>query len=440
MKIIKKYIIIIISVVLALILTNKIYGATAKISASKTTAYVGDKVTVNVNINAAAWNLNVSGNGISDSAITGFNMEGVNQATTKSYTLNTSSSGTYTISLKGDISDGVTDVTTDISQSVTVVVKTKQVQKPVTTTKPAPKPTTSTSKPTTNSNKTNNSTKNKNNNVQVSLSNNAFLKEFRINEAGMKPEFSKTSYNYSVTVGENVDKISVTAIAVDKNAKVEISGNTNLIKGDNIVTVKVTAQDKKTVKIYKITVTKVDNPEKSNADLQSIFAEEHTLIPEFSRETFEYNLGNTKENSLKISAFPENEKAKVDIIGNDNLVLGENNIKIIVTSENKENQKTYSLKVIKEAVEANSLIDMEEENRNNENNTLWHTLKENATILLLYLFIWIEFLQVVYLYERLKKAENVDLLNKDNIHEETHMDKEKGIIKRIKIWKRNKDK
>ena len=39
-----------------------------------------------------------------------------------------------------------------------------------------------------------------------------------------------------------------------------------------------------------------------------------------------------------------------------------------------------------------------------------------------------------------KKAENVDLLNKDNIHEETHMDKEKGIIKRIKIWKRNKDK
>lgn len=435
MKVLKKYISIVLTVILTLIFTSKVYGATANISASKTTAYVGDKVTINVNVNAAAWNLSVSGNGISGSAITGFNMEGTNQTTTKSYTLNTNSVGTYTTSLKGDISDGATDITTDISQSVTVIVKEKPAQKPAATTKPVTKPTTSTSKPTTNTNKTNNGTVNKNNNTQVSLSNNAFLKEFRIDEAGITPAFNKTIYNYAVTVGEDVDKINVTAIAEDVNANIEISGNTNLQKGDNIVTVKVTAQDRKNVKTYKIIVTKIDNPEKSNAYLQSIFVENHILIPKFSSEIFEYDLGITKEDSLKISAFPINEKAKVDIIGNDNLVLGKNNITIIVTSENGQIQKKYNMKIEREVVETNNLIDIKD-----KNNILWETVKENSTVLLLYLFIWIEFIQVVYLYERLKKAENVDLLNKNSIHEETHIDKEKGIIKRIKIWKRNREK
>jgi len=47
-------------------------------------------------------------------------------------------------------------------------------------------------------------------------------------------------------------------------------------------------------------------------------------------------------------------------------------------------------------------------------------------------------LQVVYLYERLKKAENIDVITKENIHEETYIDKFKGIIKRIKVWKKDK--
>ena len=127
MKKLLKYVMIIAIFKVIIIFASNVYAATASITASKTNAYVGESVTINVSINAAAWNLNVSGNGISGGNITGFNMEGSNQTTTKSYTLNTSSVGTYIISLKGDISDGATDVTSDISSSVSITVKEKPV-------------------------------------------------------------------------------------------------------------------------------------------------------------------------------------------------------------------------------------------------------------------------------------------------------------------------
>ena len=418
---------------------NNIYAASANISATKTTAYVGDSVDVNVIVNAAAWNLSVSGNGITGGSITGFNIEGVNQTTTKIYTLNTSSVGTYVITLKGDVSDGSTDVTTDISKSVTINIK----EKPVT---PAPTPTPTPTTPSTNNTNTSkpsnivtkpatNTNSNKNNNNSISLSTNAYLSEFRIDEPGITPSFNKTINNYSVTVGEDVDKLDVTALPEDNKAVVQIDGNVNLKEGENTVTIKVTAEDKKTINIYTLLVTKSNNPEKSNAYLQNILIEDMTITPEFSKEIFEYMLSNTKLDSLKILAFPENENAKVDIIGNENLVVGENNIKIIVTSENGKMQKIYNLKVVKEGIEQNSLVDVE---KGNTASGILKVIKDHAAILLLYALVWVEFLQVVYLYERLQKAENVDIINKENIHEEPYLDKVKGIIKRIKIWKKDK--
>jgi len=398
-----KYMLIII-IFLIMVGTSKIYGATANISASKINAYVGDSVTINVNINAAAWNLSVSGNGINGGAITGFNIEGTNQSTSKSYSLNTSSVGTYVISLKGDISDGVTDVTTDISQSVTVTVTAKPVT-PTQPTAPSTKPSSNTNasvnKPSINTNKPQATT--------PSLSSNAYLSEFRIDQPGITPEFNKQIYNYAVTVGEDVDNLNVTAVPENNKATISITGNTNLKEGNNTVTVRVTAQDKKTVNTYTINVTKANDEAKSNAFLQSIFVEDIKLIPDFSSEIFDYDLGKIENDieSLKISAFPVNENAKIDIIGNTNLVSGENIIKIIVTSENGKLQNTYNLKVIKENEERNEFKEVD----NNKNSTwsdIFKTLKENSTVLLLYLFVWIEFLQVVYLYERLKKYENVD--------------------------------
>ena len=413
-KIIKKYILVIVFVFafFTIFITN-VYGATANISATKTSVYVGDSVSINVNINAAAWNLNVSGNGISGGNITGFNMEGTNQTTSKTYTLNTQNPGTYTIYLKGDISDGATDQTYDISKSVVVVVKTKLVTTtPTTPNTSKPSTNTSTTKPST-SNTNKNTSTNKNN---VSLSNNAYLKEFRINQPGITPGFNKKTFNYSVTISEDIDRINVTAVPEHAGATAVVTGNTQLKEGENIILVKVTAQDKKTINTYKIMVNKTDDPIKSNAYLQNLIVEDVEINPVFSQEVFKYDLGKINSNiqSLNISAFPVNEKAKVDIVGNDNLIAGENNIKIIVTSENSKIQKTYNLKVQKERedniLETNSNVKSDNSNQKNirKSSVIYEMLKEKSSIILLYLFVWIEFLQVVYLYERLKKYENAE--------------------------------
>lgn len=112
----------------------------ANISASSTNVEAGTAVNINVNVNAMAWNLKVSGSGISDKVVGG-NMEGTNQATSKSYKLDTSKPGTYTISLTGDVTDA-NGTPSNISGSTTVTVKEKAtpVQTPTTTTTPAQTP------------------------------------------------------------------------------------------------------------------------------------------------------------------------------------------------------------------------------------------------------------------------------------------------------------
>ena len=120
--------------VLAIIITlviigigSNVYAASAKIKASETSVTAGDSVTITVSISAGAWNLEVSGAGISDSIVGNIDVDGEieNKSTTKTYTLDTSTAGTYTVSLTGDITDAVTDEYSDISSSVSVTVKEK---------------------------------------------------------------------------------------------------------------------------------------------------------------------------------------------------------------------------------------------------------------------------------------------------------------------------
>ena len=139
------------------------YAASAGISASSTNVYVGDNVTINVSINAGSWNLQVNGSGISDS-IVGYDMDG-NKSSTKSYSLNTSNPGSYTVSLSGDITDYDTDINSGVNSSVTIVVNSKPepVPEPVAP-QPEVVPNGSTNNSTnTNTNKSNNTTNNNNN-------------------------------------------------------------------------------------------------------------------------------------------------------------------------------------------------------------------------------------------------------------------------------------
>jgi hypothetical protein len=82
------------------------------------------------------------------------------------------------------------------------------------------------------------------------------LKSLSINPGVLTPAFAQNISSYSVQLPTSVKSISVSAIAVDSEASVAVSGNTNLQDGDNTIKITVTAQNgaKKT---YTITATRL---------------------------------------------------------------------------------------------------------------------------------------------------------------------------------------
>ena len=201
-----------------------------------------------------------------------------------------------------------------------------------------------------------------------------------------------------------------------------VSGNTELKDGDNNVLITVTAQNgaKRT---YTIVVNKSADPEKANSYLSNLIIKDMILTPEFSNEVLEYDGGTVRlsGDKLEIYAYPTNENAKVEIIGNENLVDGENTVTIKVTSEDGTSTKEYVIKFIKETGEETQALEDEVANSENEAKNwfkdifkdLWRKAKANSLVLLMYLFIIVEFVQIVYLYKEVKKKDE-ELTKREN--------------------------
>ena len=98
---------------------------------------------------------------------------------------------------------------------------------------------------------------------------------------------------------------------------------------------------------YYVYITRGDK-EKSNANLKSLKIGEYELAPNFSPDTINYAFEYPQNlESLDIEAIPENQNAKVEIIGNENLKEVTQNIQIKVTAED-ETVRTYKIAVTKE--------------------------------------------------------------------------------------------
>lgn len=83
------------------------------------------------------------------------------------------------------------------------------------------------------------------------------LSSLKINGYTLSPKFSSNVYEYKINVLDpNITNLDISAVANDGNAKVEITGNTNLIKGENVITITVTSEDGKEKVVYQIMVNK----------------------------------------------------------------------------------------------------------------------------------------------------------------------------------------
>lgn len=217
----------------------------------------------------------------------------------------------------------------------------------------------------TNNGASNLNTQNKKDNVTQSKSSNANLKSLRLDVEGISPIFDKNITQYYLTIPNEISNISVIAEAEEQSANVQVSGNTEIQNGTSQIKISVTAEDG-TIKEYVVDVTKTDNPELTNTNLENLAIENISLIPEFSAEITEYNADlNEDKQSVNILAVPQIEGAQVVIEGNENLQIGENIIRIIVTAKDGQTTKIYTIKLNKKD---NKQLEQDIENKVKDNN------------------------------------------------------------------------
>lgn len=349
-------------ILILLSLITCVNAASASISASKSSATVGENVTITVNVNAASWSISVEG--AVKGRMTGYNEDGVNQNASKSFTLNTSTPGTYKVIMSGDVTDETSEYSTKVSDSVTVTV-TEPV--PV---EPEPEKPSNSNNGGTTTKPNNNTTTNKP--QETKKSSNSRLSSLRIAEGVLTPEFDSKTSEYTINVPNETTKLSIEAITDDSKASAKITGNDELQIGENTIEITVTAEDGST-STYTIKAVRAD----AQLGLQSLnifYIDENgekiqiDLNPAYEVGLFEYTLKELshKINNLIIEAVATRENAKIEITGHENLKTGENIITIRVidnipaeetetTEEGVEaeqpqlEEKIYTIKVNKEA-------------------------------------------------------------------------------------------
>ena len=110
-----------------------------------------------------------------------------------------------------------------------------------------------------------------------------YLKSLSIENLKITPEFSKDVYSYEATIDmdeKDLSKVTVKAEANNKKSEIEITGNTDLKEGENVINVIVKSSDSSEQKVYQITVNKIS---KASEVVSSGFHinKEHIIIGSF---------------------------------------------------------------------------------------------------------------------------------------------------------------
>ena len=177
-----------------------------------------------------------------------------------------------------------------------------------------------------------------------SLSSNNYLSTITVDGEEIE-NFSKNTSKYFVKVENDVSKISIEAEAEDEKAKVEIDGPDTLKIGDNEYTISVTSEND-TTKFYKVIVTRKEEDESSNTDIDNIKVKGYNLNFDKNSKTFYLSI-NKNTTKLNIEVTLDDEKSNYEIKGNENLKDG-SIVKIIVTAEDGSTD-TYRIIIQKDS-------------------------------------------------------------------------------------------
>lgn len=193
---------------------------------------------------------------------------------------------------------------------------------------------------TTNKNESNNATNNNVQNNTTTKSSNNYLKSISLSSGSIN--FNKNTLEYSTNVSYDVTDVEVIATSEDNKARVEVSGNKNLVVGNNKILIKVIAEDNSS-RIYSINVERKEEDYilSSNNYISSIKIKNYDI--NFDKNKYDYTLNIKNEKELDIEVLLEDSKSKYEIVGNKDLKNG-SVIKIIATSEDG-NSGTYNINI-----------------------------------------------------------------------------------------------
>lgn len=171
------------------------------------------------------------------------------------------------------------------------------------------------------------------------------LKSLKLSEGSVDFSSDKTSYNISVS--SKIDSIKVTSSLTDSKSRyIAGSSSMNVKLNYGVNTVKITVQaENGSNKTYTIKITRKDDRSKDNT-LKVIKLANISIDIDNEKDDYEIKVPYGEE-SIDIEAITNFDGAKVEIIGDKALNVGENLFEIKVTAENGD-VKTYKLKVIRQ--------------------------------------------------------------------------------------------
>lgn len=181
--------------------------------------------------------------------------------------------------------------------------------------------------------------------VQRDQSSNNYLAMLSSLEGILSPAFDKETTSYTMNVPYEVSSLTLTTVAEDANAKVEVEGNVDFqIGNSNMVYIAVTAENGSTKK-YQIQVTRLPQANNflSNLTITSASGKKYSLTPAFNKNTLNYTVDiDASDNELTIGGTKEAASAEVTGFEDINISSYPYVHKVIVKSAGGI-ERTYSI-------------------------------------------------------------------------------------------------
>lgn len=344
----------IITLIFQLIISSKVF-ASAYINVPDTVE-AGQPINVSVSGSGAQWVLSILANGNSignDSKTQGLTEENINFS--GSYATSNNDAGKeIEISLDGSVTNEDGSTVRDFDKKTVKIIESSSGGED-------PEQHTDKNKVPSESGESSSDT------PKEDKSSNNYLESLSVSEGKLTPSFDRATTEYTVEFPDDFDwkklnSINISAKKDHEKASISGTGETSLNDGENIIEIKVTAEND-SVRTYKIKIVKPETIKQSDLRLKSLEISKIDkdnkftkvkLNKDFDPAVFEYTLDVGKDiTSLDVDAKVEKEGIIVSVEGEKNLKSGKNEVKIILKAKDDPDVKTtYIIKVNKEEEKA----------------------------------------------------------------------------------------